>query len=270
MNFAKTREISADIFRMIRQMYENQTVSPLEKDLLKEKLRRLYEALDEIDSNDQPALEDIPEVLSAAITEEKETPSEPAITEVQAILDFTSPSTDTSEMVQEPIIEEDLTARPIQPEPVVTAPAQPAPEVEVQPTVKTPEPPPVAVLETQEKPANPPSAATLKEESKADVQDLFVFAEAKELLEKLRQTPVADISKAFTLNEKLQYAKALFNNDTDKMNQLLARLNQLNDFEEAREVLLSEAVFTYHWEEKDKKKLAKELIQVVHRRFIKA
>lgn len=269
MNFAKTREISADIFRMIRQMYENQTVSPLEKDLLKEKLRRLYEALDEIES-DQPVLADMPEVTTVTITEAKESPAKPTVTEVQAILDFTHPSTEASEIAPEPFLSEDVSARPIQPEPVITSPVQPTPEVEVPPTVKTPEPPPVAVVEVKEKPATPPSAAPLAEDSQADVQDLFVFAEAKELLEKLRQTPVADISKAFTLNEKLQYAKALFNNDTDKMNQLLARLNQLNNFEEAREILLSEAVFTYHWEEKDKKKLAKELIQVVHRRFIKA
>jgi hypothetical protein len=270
MNFAKTREISADIFRMIRQMYENQTVSPLEKDLLKEKLRRLYEALDEIDSNDQSELSNMSETPSVPVPATSETPTEPPVTEVQAILDFTHPSTETSEIVPEPFLSEDVTARPIQPEPVMTAPAQPAPEVKVNTSVPTPEPTPVAVLEIKEKPATPNPKAPLAEESTADVQDLFVFAEAKELLEKLRQTPVADISKAFTLNEKLQYAKALFNNDTEKMNQLLARLNQLNNFEEAREVLLSEAVFTYHWEEKDKKKLAKELIQVVHRRFIKA
>jgi hypothetical protein len=47
MNFEKTRHLSADIMKLLKQIYSAQQVSTLEKDLLKDKLRALYDAIDE-------------------------------------------------------------------------------------------------------------------------------------------------------------------------------------------------------------------------------
>jgi len=47
MNFEKTRLLSADIMKLLKQIYSDQSASNLEKDLLKEKLRAMYDAIDE-------------------------------------------------------------------------------------------------------------------------------------------------------------------------------------------------------------------------------
>jgi hypothetical protein len=250
MNFTKTRDISAEVFKMIRQIYENQTVSNLEKDLLKEKLRRLYEAIDEInqiESSDNGRQE-------TQIVEERELP--PANFEV---FSNEPPALEKNEEVEE----FDFTSMHIPTVPIKnnekSEPAEAAKQleiIEIEPTVEIKIEP---TVEVSEQPVN----------NDEDINDLFVFTEAKELLEKLRDAPITDISKAFTLNERLLYAKVLFGNNLEQMNHILGKLNHLDSYDEAKRLIVEEVIYTYGWNAKDKKKTAKELIQVVKRRYSK-
>ncbi len=244
-------------------MYENQTVSTLDKDLLKEKLRRLYEAIDEIDpSNESSKTDEVTEIPTAIITENIPASAIKEHSELQAVLDFTTAG-----------LEETDTLTEVEPkaEVIVDEPILVKKEVAVV-SVPIEKPTTIESTKVEDKVAEVKTEIkhTVIQSSDPELEELFVFTEAKELLEKLRQAPISDIQKALTLNEKLQYAKALFNNDTDKMNHILTRLNQLGSFEQAKTLLISEVVITYQWTEKDKRKLAKDLIQLIKRRYTTA
>jgi hypothetical protein len=251
MNFNKTRDISAEVFRMIRQIYENQTVSNLEKDLLKEKLRRLYEAIDEInqtESSENGSSEalideiiDIPPVKSEVISSQ---PAELDEIKEEQELDFTSLQAPVSSYKQEEKNEALKEVKQLE-------------IIEIEPQIENKKEEDIEVVEHHIN-------------HDADINELFVFTEAKDLLEKLREAPITDISKAFTLNERLMYSKVLFANNLEQMNHILGKLNNLNSFEEAKNHLVDEVIYTYGWNSKDKKKTAKELIQVVKRRYTKA
>jgi hypothetical protein len=244
-------------------MYENQTVSTLEKDLLKEKLRRLYEAIDEIDpSNESSKTDEVTEISTAIFTENIPAPAIKEHSELQAVLDFTTAGLEETDT----LTEVKPTAEVIVDEPILVKEEVAVVSVPIE-TIIAVEPP---LEEERVVESKPEIQHPVAPSSDPALEELFVFTEAKELLEKLRQAPISDIQKALTLNEKLQYAKALFNNDTDKMNHILTRLNQLGSFEQAKTLLISEVVITYQWTEKDKRKLAKDLIQLIKRRYTTA
>ncbi len=250
MNFTKTRDISAEVFKMIRQIYENQTVSNLEKDLLKEKLRRLYEAIDEINKiehaeNGNPGthIDEELELPPPNYEVFSHQPSELEKIEEVEELDLTSfhtPIVPQKHKEKTETVEEVKQLEIIDREPIVES------KIEVK-----------------------SEANDLQVKSNEEIDELFVFTEAKELLEKLRDAPITDISKAFTLNERLLYAKVLFGNNLEQMNHILGKLNHLNSYDEAKMLLVDEVIYTYGWNTNDKKKTAKELIQVVKRRYTK-
>jgi hypothetical protein len=295
MNFQKTRTLSSEVFQMLRQIYENQRVSELEKDILKEKLRHLYEALDEVSQTGfvekkqeeavpiRPAEQSDPTLrahdLAAelkAVQEEDYSESEEAEEEkpeeMSEIEDEPEDLLDFSQGLGFNRSENGSAEQPLQaaikfadPEAVSVKPApasEPKPETKVVQeviTVSRAEEPAPAVQQR-------PVSRLLKMEP--EVEELFVIEEGKELLDKLRSTPLADLSKAMTLNDKMFYAKELFNNDTSLLNQTLLRLNDFGSFEDAKLYLSEEYVQKYSWTSADKKKTAKEIIRLVKRRYI--
>lgn len=267
MNFAKTRDISADIFRMIKQMYENQKVSAIEKDLLKDKLRQLYDEVDlievdhqnSISPKDHTYLSGDPKVQS----DQKDKHNPNILTQVpveEAPIDLTNTSKTDTEGIATLFDAAPLTEEDIQPELAERSKAfsdeKPLAEVHVEVN---------PVIKVNSKTESKPSAVNTPAD---EVNDLFLFNEAKELLDKLRTTPIADITKAFNLNERLMYSKELFSNNQAEMNLILQKINQLSSFDEAKKLLIDEVIYKYGWTENNKKKLAKEVIQVIKRRYI--
>jgi hypothetical protein len=296
MNFTKTKDIAADIFRMIRQIYENQSVSPLEKDLLKEKLRRLYEAIDELDMSENAGDDETDNEVEETDSNNHQTLEPPAasietVSELVTMMpeiDFTQPLSkeNTDKLVQENAAElpkvpaEPLIAKIIENPQVHLRSKEEAPAAETNSKERIVEErlaPVESFTAPEYKVSTPPAAPVVQVEKSMpayefneEIEELFVFNEAKELLEKLRQTPIQDISKAFTLNERMLYAKELFGNNSEQMTQVLQKLNQLRSFEEARAVLVDEVIYNFGWVSKEKKKMAKEVIQVIKRRYLQS
>ena len=98
------------------------------------------------------------------------------------------------------------------------------------------------------------------------IEALFRQKAAKELSEKLSLHPIADLTKALAINDKLLYANELFGRDMTAMTQTLAELNKLNNFDEAKNLLLATAE-RFDWSEEERAEVASSFIKMVRRRY---
>ncbi|MDO8368130.1 MAG: hypothetical protein Q7T20_15110 [Saprospiraceae bacterium] len=160
-----------------------------------------------------------------------------------------------------PVVEPVMQIAPPPPPPPAVAevppPAAPPP-VREEPPAPAPPPPPVEAP----RPASPSHAA----HSPTGLEVLFEEKQAKELAEKLAETPISDLKKAIPLNDRLLYTSELFAGDGKAFEEALATLNTVRNFEEARDFLIQSCAVYYTWTEKKRVDTAKALIKLVRRR----
>lgn len=132
------------------------------------------------------------------------------------------------------------------PLPVVEAPAPVAPIVPVAPA--------------------PAPVAPIRSSLPAEMEPLFEYKEAKELSEKLSESPIPDIKKALSLNDRLLIQRELFANDPAAFENALQQLNSLPGLEAAQQFLVQHCVYPYDWLSKNKIETAKWFIRMVRRR----
>ena len=163
-------------------------------------------------------------------------------------------------------------APPPPPAPLQPAPA-PVPEVVLAPPpapVAAPHPAPAPEPVSAPAPApTPPAPAPVVQHKVAAspaIEALFHQKAAKELSEKLSLHPIADLTKALAINDKLLYANELFNRDMSAMTQTLSELNRLHNFDEAKSLLLTTAE-RFDWSEEDRSEVATSFIKMVRRRY---
>ena len=156
---------------------------------------------------------------------------------------------------------------PTSSEPPVPAPPPPPPKVEVPPPPPeekpAPAPPPQPVIVVPVAPVAPPPAQNVSPEMEA----LFEFKEAKELSEKLSQTPVNDLKRAISLNDRLLLAKELFGGDQQLFENAVMNLNNFSDFEQAKAYMVENFVMAFDWANPQKFDSAKKFIKLVSRRY---
>ena len=307
MNFEKTRHLSADIMRLLKQVYIVQQVSALEKDLLKEKLRALYDAIDEPNqlvgddveinafqtSNDQD-YQEMPQTLVAE--PEEQNPAEQILEEHSSLepiaISLEDPMpwdhekiTDSSvlvsqeEFVQDKIEDEAFSLE--KPQPVWQVIEQQELVITDQPIERN------STLDKQieviEKAAEPqkfvsedlpsfadrmPSMDALSGIDEQEVEELFYIQEAKELSDKLSLSPISDLTKALGINDRLLTANDLFGGDYTFFDESFKKLNSLHSFEEAKQYLIENVVKDKDWLNPQKKEKAKRFIKFVKRRYI--
>ena len=170
---------------------------------------------------------------------------------------------------------------PVQPRPVVVeTPPPPPPPVQPRPVViETPPPPPVqprpVVVETPPPPPAPepvryqtptPSNTAISSGS-AEIDALFDAPSDKELSDRLANTPINDLTKAFGLNDRLLMQNELFANNKAVFDEILKDLNNASSFESASGYLIGFAK-RYSWTANpERQKHAKSFIKMVRRRF---
>lgn len=141
-------------------------------------------------------------------------------------------------------------ARPQTPPP----PSEPSPAEEVAPApVKTP---PVAQ-------PTPSSGGTRSHA----IEQLFSFKKATELSEKLSESPVADLSRAMSINDRLLYMNELFGRDIKALEESLNILNRFESLDGARSFLKSLAE-QYNWADEERSEIAQSFIKLVRRRYL--
>lgn len=206
-------------------------VSALEKDLLLSYVREFYEALlKDTSTTTQPTTSNIPEKPDFEIV----TPSKPI-----------TPPAAKPKFIE---IEEE--------EPVV----QSTPIINREP-VEQPARTPIETKNTfvQEpiKPSGP----------KAAFEQLFEYKKATELSEKLSESPISDLTRAMSINDKLLYVNELFDRDIEAFNETLKVLNRFDSLNDAKG-LLSNLAERYDWLNGEKIDISRDFIKLVRRRYL--
>ncbi len=250
MDFQKSKML----LDKINALYKNisgdpRNVSSIERDLMRSYIQQFYETFLELPT------------VAAAVSPPPPPPVEPKAAEPKITLrrPETAPPPPLKPQPEPPKPEPPRVERI--PEP---APAMPPPPLVEKMPVELP-PPPVK----EEAPAPPPPAPLHKATASAhpDVEELFAFKTATELSEKLSQLPVADIKKAMGFNERVAIQTELFGGDGPAFDATVSTLNQLRNYEEAKDYLIRNVAVKYNWASADRKAKAKEFIKLVRRRY---
>ncbi len=174
-----------------------------------------------------------------------------------------------------------LASRPMSqapPPPPVVRPeaAKPTPEAP-PPTAPQPEPapPPSAPVQViapppKAQPTPPPAPKSAPPTPKAtgQLESLFSIKPSGELSDKLSRQPIADLTKAFAINDRLLYINELFGKDSNAFVENVRLLNSMSDFAEAKNHLIQLAQ-QHHWLDEERVESAQTFIQLVQRRFLK-
>ncbi|HMS30361.1 MAG TPA: hypothetical protein PKD32_10940 [Saprospiraceae bacterium] len=97
---------------------------------------------------------------------------------------------------------------------------------------------------------------------------LFDHLNISDLSQKLTLTPIKDIRVSMGLNEKIVVKNDLFRGDQNDMDAALQRLNQCNNFDEAKKFLCRDIIPKYNWDSPDKEHIVDKFVLTVYRRFL--
>lgn len=101
----------------------------------------------------------------------------------------------------------------------------------------------------------------------AEVKELFNIKIGSDVSEKLSLSSIKQLTKAFSINERIFTIKELFDGKTDLFNETLTKLDGLSSYDEATKHLQKNIVKELDWTSKDKLKKAQNFILLVYRRF---
>lgn len=247
MDLQKAKILLEKINSLYRSMnVDAEHISSIERDLMRNYIRQLYEVFLDLS-------ESVPVAVTSAAESAKAFPKT-----VVSKHDFTPPSS----------LKPTRQGEPPKAEPVPVAP--PPPVAEKQPAAPSiPLPTPKAEPVEKQVPTPQPILTTSSDKiaSNAEMEELFAFSTARELSEKLGESPITDIKKAMGLNESILTRNELFGGDQVAFDTTIAMLNQLRSFEEAKNYLIQHVGSKYDWTSKDRKGKAKIFIKLVKRRY---
>jgi hypothetical protein len=101
----------------------------------------------------------------------------------------------------------------------------------------------------------------------AEVKELFNIKIGSDVSEKLSLSSIKQLTKAFSINERIFTIKELFDGKTELFNETLTILDGLGSYDEATKHLQNNIVKQLDWTSKDKLKKAQNFILLVYRRF---
>jgi len=211
----------------------DEEISSIEKDLLLNYIRQLYEQVLEIGTEDQEFKHALKKESKEEVSAEKEVMDLPA----------------QEEVVIQPVVEE-----------IVDIPTEDtfkAPPTEMPQITKINVEQEVEVLE------KPITMQGLNE----DLVAMFEMKEAKELSEKLSITPIKDLNTAMGINDRFLTVNELFGGDSSAFKDCVDHINKMESYEEAKSYLLSETAQKYDWSTAERLKKAAGFITLVQRRF---
>jgi hypothetical protein len=238
-------------------------IAPIERDLMLNYVRQLYEHFLEL-----PVKHRTHPIHAEPI---------PAPTVVKPVVEVPKPIVETPKPIVEtpkPVVE---VPKPIveAPKPVVEAPKPvvevPKPVVEVpKPIVEVPKPIveiPKPVVENHKPVVEVAVEVPKTRHLSAEIMALFEISHGTELLDRLAQSPIADLNRAFSLNDRLLNIKELFAGNNRYFDETVKAINTLKNYEAAQEKLEDLAIL-FNWAgTDDRKKAARNFLKIVRRRF---
>ncbi len=133
----------------------------------------------------------------------------------------------------------------------------PVPVIEkIVPTEVVPEEKPV-IVKREEKNSHPDILA-----------EMFASEKISDLSDKLSQSAIKDLTKSMGINERIFTQQELFGNNQQQFNDTLQKLNNCHNFEEAKQYLIENVIYTFDWVNESKVKKATTFIKLVKRKFV--
>lgn len=222
---------------------DNVQLSPLERDLLLSYIRDLYElALDNQPVKHQTSSVEIKkqEKIEAAVIDVVVTPTIKIPEEITIPKETYIPPISTPEIVEPPkatvVVENIELPKVTHTETVI--------QVEIPQQV------------TKPSNLNPDQLA-----------ELFADEKVTDLSDKLALTPVKDLTKSMGINERIFTQQELFGNNQMQFNETLQKLNNCQNFIEAKQYLLDNVISVYDWTNEQKIKKAATFVKLVKRKF---
>ncbi len=240
MNLAQAKTTLEKIITLYKTMSaDDKNISPIERDLMLSYIRQLYE------------------VFLEPATPSVSTP--PKVTPMPKVTPPLSPEPPLPSVVEMP------------PPPIVVVQAPPPPQTPPPPPVVFQAPPPPKAEPIHVAPPPPFSRPTppvsYAPKVSPEIAALFEETSGKELSDKLSNTPIPDLTKAFGLNDRLLTQNELFGGNKPVFDEAVKDLNNMSSFETARNFLF-ELAARYNWAaNEDRKKQAKAFIKLVRRRL---
>ncbi|MEM9850278.1 MAG: hypothetical protein AAF847_20465 [Bacteroidota bacterium] len=217
-------------------------ISEIERDLMKSYIRNLYDFYVNYKEADTPK-------------QRAERPK-PVSFETEVIRKKAVPPTPVKETYKPPR--------------VIEIPAEMKVEMPKRPPVTPPPPPPIKREEpVYQKPIIQKTVVTPTTEQpnvSKEIKALFRTKKAKELSEKLSTTPIQDLTKAISLNDKLLYSNELFGGALVTFNEVTRTLNDMPSVVNAENYLM-ELAKQHNWTAENRQDIAKAFIKLVRRRF---
>lgn len=225
------------------------TIAPIERDLMLSYIRQLYEAFLNADEQVQAG-------NGGARSTQRE---------VSGPQDRPRPEPIRRNTYKPPrIIEIPDREEPEKKPPVPPAPPQPSVEEKSTPEPQAEPPRPRSEAPKATPPREEP-APSLPDHS--ELQLLFEQRKATELSEKLSESPIADLTRAMSINDRLLFMNQLFAKDMNQLDETLRQLNRFGNMEEAKPLLFDLAQ-RHDWLDEEKQDTAKTFIKMVRRRYI--
>lgn len=234
--------------------------STIDKDLLLDKIRSLYEkvlllkieksnvnsvkkeelvtktapVIKEEKAVEKPIVKTVPKTAAPELFEKTETKPEPVIEEKKAVDDY--PTLFEIETSPQPI--EIITK-----EPVITNPE------------KVEKNSPVSASKT--------ISDQYQQNNSQTVSDLMSKSHnEKDISSKLQLKPIKNLKSAISINDRIMFTKELFENNAASYNEMIDKINGMNNLNEAIEQLSTKIDI------KDESETVKKIVELVHRRFI--
>ena len=99
------------------------------------------------------------------------------------------------------------------------------------------------------------------------LRELFRVEASGELSERLAGAPVADLTRAMSINDRLLAQNDLFGSDKQALDAALAHLNGLPDYAAAVSYLGGGAAVKYDWLDEERRPTARTFVRLVRRRY---
>ncbi len=242
---------------MINTLEANPDLSALERDLILNYLRELYELVNDIRPQSLPVFKPKQEAI----------PTVPEKELGQKTLEF------KFEPIEEPAVEKPaekiIPPPPPQPEPIPVEAAVVEAIKPVNEPVETNPAPASAPAPAPSEPAPVPEPVQAKPNPMpASILELFEVRRGSELSDKLNELPLRDINRAIGIADRMEIIQTLFGGQRQLFDQIITDLNQFKSYEEAREFLGPGPAIHYKWDHDDRREKAVEFIRLIRRRYL--
>jgi hypothetical protein len=135
-----------------------------------------------------------------------------------------------------------------------------------EPEIEEPEKPGPAVTQ-QPKATSVPIKKDSAPAVSSALTELFEIDKGNEVSDKLSQSPISDLTRSMSINEKIFTVNELFGGNQTELDNILVALNGLSSYDEAKNILIRSVATKYNWSDANKSKKAQNFIKLVQRRY---